>query len=36
VVSVADEEDADWLEKGSGKTALNHFALPVAPLVVDS
>ena len=34
VVTLADE-DAGWLEKGSGGKALNRFSLPVTHLVVD-
>jgi hypothetical protein len=34
VVTLADE-DAGWLEKGSGEKALARFSLPVTHLVVD-
>jgi hypothetical protein len=34
VVTLADE-DAGWLEKGSGEKALDRFSLPVTHLVVD-
>ena len=34
VVTLADE-DAGWLEKGSGEKALNRFSLPVTHLFVD-
>jgi hypothetical protein len=30
------DEDAAWLEKGSAKTALNRFSLPVTHLVVEN
>jgi hypothetical protein len=35
VVTLADE-DAAWLEKGSGEKALNRFSLPVTHLIVNS
>ena len=35
VVTAADE-DAAWLEKGSGEAALARFSLPVTHLVVDT
>lgn len=35
VVTLADE-DAAWLEKGSGEKALNGFSLPVTHLIVNS
>jgi hypothetical protein len=35
VVTLADE-DAGWLEKGSGEKALDRFSLPVTHLVVNS
>jgi hypothetical protein len=30
------DEDAAWLERGSAKTALNRFSLPVTHLVVEN
>jgi hypothetical protein len=35
IVVTLPDEDAGWLEKGSAKTALNRFSLPVTHLVVD-
>jgi hypothetical protein len=34
IVVTLPDEDATWLEKGSAKTALNRFSLPVTHLVV--
>ena len=35
IVVTLPDEDAAWLEKGSGETALSRFSLPVTHLVVD-
>jgi hypothetical protein len=35
IVVTLPDEDAGWLEKGSAKTALDRFSLPVTHLVVD-
>ena len=36
IVVTAADEDAAWLEKGSGEAALARFSLPVTHLVVDT
>jgi hypothetical protein len=36
IVVTLDDEDAAWLEKGSGEEALNRFSLPVTHLIVNS
>lgn len=36
IVVTATDEDAAWLEQGSGEAALARFALPVTHLVVES
>ena len=36
IVVTLGDEDAGWLEKGSGEKALDRFALPVTHLVVKS
>jgi hypothetical protein len=36
IVVTLPDEDAAWLEKGSGDTALGRFALPVTHLVVET
>ena len=35
IVVTLPDEDAAWLEKGSGETALDRFSLPVTHLVVE-
>jgi hypothetical protein len=35
IVATLPDEDAGWLEKGSGESALERFPLPVTHLVVD-
>jgi hypothetical protein len=35
IVVTLPDEDAAWLEKGSGETALSRFSLPVTHLVVE-
>jgi hypothetical protein len=36
IVVMLPDEDAAWLEKGSGETALDRFSLPVTHLVVEN
>jgi hypothetical protein len=36
IVVTASDEDAAWLEKGSGEAALDRFSLPVTHLVVEA
>jgi hypothetical protein len=36
IVVTLPDDDAGWLEKGSGETALNRFSLPVTHLVVKN
>jgi hypothetical protein len=36
IVVTLPDEDASWLEKGSGETALGRFSLPVTHLVVEN
>jgi hypothetical protein len=36
IVVTLSDEDASWLEKGSGETALGRFSLPVTHLVVEN
>ena len=36
IVVTLPDEDAAWLEKGSGEKALNRFSLPVTHLIVNS
>ncbi|HLB19989.1 MAG TPA: hypothetical protein VK613_12760 [Gaiellaceae bacterium] len=36
IVVTLPDEDASWLEKGSGETALGRFSLPVTHLVVGN